>query len=157
MRVLLFMMIVMSFFYIANLNPIDITAFFGASFGQAIGVAASVPENPFNQLALQLKEKEDNLANREKAVSEREAALNGSGQAWWFVGLGIGIGALFILLSFNFYFDYRRDRRYRKEKREGKKVKDGTEQGKISGNNNQDTRYNNQTNPNDRLPNDQTV
>lgn len=112
LRVLLFMMIVMSFLYVANLNPIDISVFMGAKIGSAIGMDVGVPENPFNKLALQLDEKEAKLDDREKKLDERADALGvGDNIGLWLMIIAFGIGVLFVLILLNFYLDIQRRRR----------------------------------------------
>ncbi len=109
LRVLLFMMIVMSFLYVANLSPIDISVFLGAKIGSAIGMNVGVPENPFNKLALQLDEKEVRLNEQEKKLDERADALSVGGNiGLWLMVIAFGIGALFVLILFNFYLDIKR-------------------------------------------------
>ncbi len=111
LRVLLFMMIVMSFLYVANLNPIDISVFLGAKMGSAIGMNISVPENPFNKLAFQLDEKEARLNEQEKKLDERADALGvGDNIGLWLMIIAFGIGVLFVLILFNFYLDIKRRR-----------------------------------------------
>jgi len=108
LRVLLFMMIVMSFLYVANLSPIDISVFLGANMGRAIGMNISVPENPFNKLALQLDEKETRLDEREKELDERADLLGvGDNIGLWLTIIAFGIGALLVLILLNFYLDIR--------------------------------------------------
>ena len=109
LRVLFFMMIVMSFLYVANLSPIDISVFLGANMGRAIGMNIGVPENPFNKLALQLDEKEVKLNEQEKKLDERAEALGiGDNTGLWLMVIAFGIGALFVLILFNFYLDIKR-------------------------------------------------
>ncbi|MCK5212225.1 hypothetical protein KAJ89_05990, partial [Candidatus Parcubacteria bacterium] len=106
-----FMMIVMSFLYVANLNPIDISVFLGAKMGSAIGMNISVPENPFNKLAFQLDEKEARLNEQEKKLDERADALGvGDNIGLWLMIIAFGIGVLFVLILFNFYLDIKRRR-----------------------------------------------
>ncbi len=112
------MMIVMSFLYIANLNPIDISVFLGSRIGSAVGLNVSVPENPFNKLAMQLEEKEERLNEREKNLDDRAEALGvGDNIGLWLMIIAFGIGALFVLLLLNFYLDIRQ-RRFKKKQPE---------------------------------------
>ena len=118
LRILFFMMIVMSFLYIANLNPIDISVFLGSRIGSAVGLNVSVPENPFNKLAMQLEEKEERLNEREKNLDDRAEALGvGDNIGLWLMIIAFGIGALFVLLLLNFYLDIRQ-RRFKKKQPE---------------------------------------
>ena len=115
LRVLLFMMIVMSFLYVANLSPIDISVFLGARVGSAIGMNISVPENPFNKLATALDEKETRLNEQEKKLDERADALGiGDNIGLWLMVIAFGIGALFVLILLNFYLDIKQ-RRFKEE------------------------------------------
>ena len=109
LRVLLFMMIVMSFLYVANLSPIDISVFLGARVGSAIGMNISIPENPFNKLATALDEKETRLNEQEKKLDERADALGvGDNIGLWLMVIAFGIGALFVLILLNFYLDIKK-------------------------------------------------
>ena len=73
-------------------------------------MSVSVPENPFNRLALQLKEKEERLNQKEIELSEREKDLRNikSGQNRLVTGLLVGIVILFGLVILNYYLDWRR-------------------------------------------------
>ena len=110
LRIYFFVLILISFFYYAGLNPVDISRFVGARIGSAVGMSVSVQENPFNKLALQLKEKEDKLNQREEDLAARESVLNtpNTFQAKLILFLAIGITVLFILVIVNFYLDYKR-------------------------------------------------
>jgi hypothetical protein len=109
-------LVLISFLFLAYLgmNPIDISKYFGAKFGSSVGMSVGVPENPINKLAMQLKEKEEDLNERERALADKEAGLvnpsRGDRMIIWIMGLGII--TLFILILVNFYLD----RRYRKKK-----------------------------------------
>ncbi len=109
-RVYFLIFITISFFYYLGLNPVDVGKFIGAKMGSAVGMSVSVPENPFNRLALQLKEKEERLNQKEMELSEREKALREAnrGQERLVIGLTVGIVILFGLVLFNYYLDYRR-------------------------------------------------
>jgi hypothetical protein len=74
-RILLFVLIVLSFLNIADINPVSMSYFFGARFGKAIGMQTSVPENPINKLALELKTREANLDAREQDLLAREVEI----------------------------------------------------------------------------------
>lgn len=98
-------------FYYAGLNPIDIGQFLGAKMGSAVGMSMSVPENPLNRLALELKEKEETLDLRENQLKQREDDLNAQkmdAQMKLIIVLSIGVAALFILILINYYLDYKR-------------------------------------------------
>lgn len=79
--------------------------YFLAQAGSAIGVTASVPPNPFNTLAQQLKEKEDGLELKEKALNEREKAMEQGNMNYIVYG---SLGVLSLLVMANFYLDYKR-------------------------------------------------
>jgi hypothetical protein len=108
LRLYLLTVIVVGFFVVAGLNPIDVSVFVGAKMGQAVGMSISVPENPFNKLARELNEKEENLNAREKDLNEREEALSDSPDSLLLIGIGLGVVVLFILVSINYYLDFRR-------------------------------------------------
>jgi len=109
-RVYFLAFIVVAFFYELGLNPVDVGKFVGAKAGSAIGMSISVPENPINKLALELKQKEERLDQREKDLNDREKELVRS-SAWndnMYLFMGGGIVVLFVLVLANFYMDIRR-------------------------------------------------
>ena len=93
----------MSFFYLAGLNPIDIGVFFGAKMSSAIGMKVGVPENPFNKLAFDLKQKEERLDEREKELNQREKTIreirDNNSNDLLIIILGIGIGIFIVLIA----------------------------------------------------------
>jgi hypothetical protein len=70
----------------------------------------SIPENPFNKAAVQLRDKEKKLALKERELIERELSLNNMGGSSdlliYFMGGGIVL--LFILILLNYYLDFTR-------------------------------------------------
>lgn len=109
-----FIFIIFSFFYYLGANPIEIGRFTGASIGSAVGITVGVPENPFNKIALQLKEKEENLNERERVLDQRETEfinVKNNNKQLYFIASGIVV--LFILIILNFFFDYRRKKKYK--------------------------------------------
>ncbi len=113
LRLFLFAFILVSFLYTVGVSPIDFTKYMGASFSSAVGMTseANVPPNPFNTLALQLKEKEERLDAREAQLNERESQIQSpnyvlQNKIIW--GMIIGIIVLFILILVNFFLDIRR-------------------------------------------------
>ncbi|MFH0892553.1 MAG: hypothetical protein V1867_07330 [Candidatus Falkowbacteria bacterium] len=109
-RVYFLAFIIVAFFYELGLNPVDLGKFVGAKVGSAIGMSISVPENPINKLALELKQKEEGLDQRERELNEREKELARS-SAWndnMYLFMGGGIVVLFFLVLMNFYLDMRR-------------------------------------------------
>lgn len=109
------MAIVFSFFYLAEINPIDLGSFLGAKFGSAIGMNISVPENPVNKLALELKERESDLERREQDLMARELAAYKNRERYLLYGIALGIVVLFFLIAANFYLDIRRQKREQKD------------------------------------------
>jgi len=97
-----------------NASPMAIGKYFIAQLGSGIGITTSVPPNPFNTLAQQLKEKELALLDKEKELQQEEAALGEkidkelATQNKNFLYLLIIGGILLTLILFNFYFDYKR-------------------------------------------------
>jgi hypothetical protein len=113
LRIIFLLLIIFGFFGVVGINPVNLSQFLGAKFGQAIGMSVSIPENPFNKLALQLKEKEERLNAREAELAKRENVLTTSGvpagnQDKLVFYLMIGIIILFILVVANYYLDYKR-------------------------------------------------
>lgn len=92
-----------------GLNPINISKYYGAMFGSAVGMSVSIPENPMNKLAKQLKDKEAELQQREIELNQKIKKIdNNSGQdriLIWLMGGGIMVLAMLILI--NFYLDHR--------------------------------------------------
>lgn len=113
-----------------NMNPADLNSFFGASIGRAVGTTinkASVPENPINKLALDLSVKEKELNRYEELLNEKEAEITKNSSLMSnqiLLTLVASIGALFFLVSINFYFDHKR--RAKDKKAEEKKSGAGT-------------------------------
>ena len=107
LRVYFLALLVVAFFYYLGSNPIQVGRYIGARFGSAVGMSTSVPENPFNNLALQLKEKENRLTLKENELNDREKALNSGGNLPLLL-MGAGIIVLFVLVLVNYYLDFRR-------------------------------------------------
>ncbi|MCK4539735.1 hypothetical protein KAU09_01110 [Candidatus Parcubacteria bacterium] len=114
LRVYFLAIIIIGFFVVAGLNPIDVGVFLGAKIGSAVGMSTSVAENPFSRLAFQLSEKEDRLNQKEKELNEREKSLDKHNKTedqtllfWLMAG---GIMVLFILIILNYYLDWKRKR-----------------------------------------------
>lgn len=111
LRVYLFALIVVIFFFELGLSPVDISRYVGSRAGLAVGMSVGVAENPFNKLALQLKEKESALAEKEKEINKKEQELD---QQKFFdndkllLFIAGGIIALFVLIMINFYLDFKR-------------------------------------------------
>jgi len=109
LRVFFLVFIIVSFLFVLGVNPVSVSKFFGAKLGSAVGMSTSVPENPFNRLAVQLKEKENKLIEREQELDKREQNLGSKVNNDYLVAvLGIGIIVLFGLVLLNYYLDYKR-------------------------------------------------
>jgi hypothetical protein len=116
LRVFFFFFIFFTFLFYLGLSPIGIGRYIGAQFGAAItgesatNISVSIPPNPFNMLALQLKDKEDKLNDRQKGIDQRESDLirAASLQSKLIWILLIGIIILFILIVINYIMDYKR-------------------------------------------------
>ncbi|MCK9352236.1 MAG: hypothetical protein WCT49_05420 [Candidatus Paceibacterota bacterium] len=84
---------------------------FAKQMGLAIGMTAGVKDNGYNTLAQSLKERDAALTERERLLSEKEAAIlnaEGKGNAKLSF-LVIGVGSLLLgLISLNFYLDAKR-------------------------------------------------
>lgn len=111
LRIYFLLFSVIAFFYFLGTNPIQLGRYIGARFGDAVGLSVSVPENPFNKLALDLKEKEDRLAQMERELSVRKQALDETGPDRLIIILGATIFILFVLILLNYYLDYKRRKR----------------------------------------------
>lgn len=79
----------------------------------SVGTSASIPENPYNTLAQQLKAKDDALTQREMELESRTAELQSArslNDRFGMLSFALSI-VLLALVGANYYFDYRRDRR----------------------------------------------
>jgi hypothetical protein len=110
LRIFFLVYIIIGSLFLAGVNPVDIGRFVGAEIGSAVGMSLSIPENPFNKLALQLREKEANLTQKEQELNKREQELadRSGGQNTTMMILAAGVCFLFILVVFNYYLDYKR-------------------------------------------------
>jgi flagellar basal body-associated protein FliL len=78
-------------------------------------LSASVLPNPYNSLAMQFEQKEQELNARAQELSAEEAALNDritaeSKKQWLLISVLIGLVILLlVLLVLNFYFDIKRE------------------------------------------------
>lgn len=111
LRLLFLSIIIVSFFYVIGINPVNTSQFIGSKIGRAVGMSVSIPENPFNKLAVQLKEKEEILNQRENELNQKAEELNQKSkntQSPMIIALMIGIVILFLLVLINYYLDYRR-------------------------------------------------
>lgn len=109
---------------IAGALFIVIHAYFGVGalelrryFWAQIEVVASIPSNPFNILAEQLKEKESKLSLKESELQQKETLLEERAQGEqnfqdriFTYGAIAGGMVLLMLILLNFYFDKRRQR-----------------------------------------------
>jgi hypothetical protein len=80
-----------------------------------VGMTVGVPSNPANTLAEQLKDKENVLLGKERALAEREAVVSEQLSSdrkrdTTFIYLYGVNGTLLFLILLNFYFDYERRR-----------------------------------------------
>ncbi len=98
-------------YYYFGVEPIEITSYLSAEVGAATGTQVSVPENPYNRLAQQLEEKEENLEEKEEALAlmvqeqgqQSESILN---------LIFVFIIGLFIMVAANFYLDFKARKSY---------------------------------------------
>ena len=94
-------------YYSHGIHPGEIFGYLAAEMGGATtGAEVLVEENPYNQVAQQLAEKEEELEEREEELGvlldEREAESNST------LNLILGlVVALFLLLVSNFYLDFK--------------------------------------------------
>jgi len=85
--------------------PGDIAHYFLATLGSASGTRVEVPPNPYNTLAQQLIEREEELDMRERGLEGALIQIEKENRMMLHLILG-AITALFVLLLINFYFDY---------------------------------------------------
>jgi len=112
LKVFFLAIIFLSFFNILGAKPLDIGKFLGAQFSQAVGMSVSIPENPFNKLAIQLKDKENRLNEREAALDlrDKEVSQTDKMQNRIIYAIGIGLMTLLVLIVVNFFMDFHRRR-----------------------------------------------
>lgn len=111
-----FLMVISSCFlllFVLSLEPRGTVDFVGYKVGQAIGVSnsASVPANPMNTLAAQLKEKEERLTQREETLANMEGDLLRITSVKYNRLLWVSItflSFLFFLLISNYLWDHKR-------------------------------------------------
>lgn len=95
----------------ANDSSLRFDQYVMRQLASVIGISAAVPENSFNTLALQLKEKENTLTQREEEIQNKELALAKQREGREksdMLYVTVGGGVLLFLVLFNFYLDYRR-------------------------------------------------
>jgi hypothetical protein len=110
LKIILASLVIANLLMLAGMNPLEFTSFVGSKIGRAIGISSSVPENPYNTIALQLKEKEARLDEKDAELKSREAQLNKQiiSQRTIIYALAGMVGLLFMLVLFNFYLDSKR-------------------------------------------------
>lgn len=113
LRIFFSALILVCFLSVIGLNPVDIGKYIGLKIVKAVDkstATASIEPNPYNTLAKQLRDKQLALNDREQVLTDKEAELLriNAGQNKIIFGLAAGIIILFILISMNYYLDYRR-------------------------------------------------
>jgi hypothetical protein len=113
---IIFIAIIFSyFFFFLFLHPLNLVYFLGDKLYAATGIgsSATVPQNPINQLALQLDDKQKELDARERALNDRAQTLNEQSNFWnngLLVAIFFFLIVLGILVMINFYYDRRREK-----------------------------------------------
>ncbi len=70
------LIVALAFLWISfGINPVNIVKYFLAQASSEIGISVSVPPNPFNQMAQQLREKEFSLLEKEEELEQKETEL----------------------------------------------------------------------------------
>lgn len=114
LRIFFLTLILVSFLALIGLNPINLAQLISTKIGLAVDMVnrttAKVEPNPYNTVALQLKEKESTLGEKEKTLNQKEADLLtiNAQQNKIIIALAVGIFILFALIITNYYLDYRR-------------------------------------------------
>lgn len=75
-----------------------------------VSLSAAVPSNPYNTLAQQLSDREKALEERESAMNKAETPAPTLGEIMGFVSFALSL-ILCVLVGINFYLDSRRGRR----------------------------------------------
>lgn len=60
------------FYAVFRVNPLALGRYLIAQIGSGVGITVSVPQNPFNTLAQELREKESALLEKEEEIKQRE-------------------------------------------------------------------------------------
>ncbi|MFA5831576.1 MAG: hypothetical protein WC878_07150 [Candidatus Paceibacterota bacterium] len=102
-------LVVLSGYGVSSLGTVG----FIKQMSSAVGMTAGVPENEFNKLAQELKQKDTAITEREKALAERETIIlreqkiNNARLSALILVIGL---VLFSLILLNFYLDAKRKR-----------------------------------------------
>ncbi len=92
--------------YFFDASPVDITKYGLANLGSASGTQVIVPENPYNTLAQQFIEKEEELTQREERLEG--ALLKMEEENRFLLSLILALVVMLsVFLLLNFYLDYR--------------------------------------------------
>jgi hypothetical protein len=110
-----FLAIVFSyFFFFLFFHPLNLVYFFGDKlYAATITDSATVPENPINQLAMQLDDKQRQLDAQEQALNNRAAKIDAQNNFWnngLLIAIFLALVTLGVLVIVNFYFDSRREK-----------------------------------------------
>ncbi len=101
---LVFLLFVSWYFF--EVGPVDITKYGLANLGSASGTQVRVPENPYNTLAQQFIEKEEELNKREEMVEGALVRMEEENR--FLMGLILALVVMLsVFLLLNFYLDYR--------------------------------------------------
>ncbi len=113
LRALLLVLIVLNIIVASGHDPISLAQLVGTRISRAVGVGASVAPNPYNSVALQLKEKERSLGEHERELAAREKKLDKElvSQKTIIAILTGFIFVMFIMLLLNFYNDHKRNQK----------------------------------------------
>ena len=99
--------------YFFHADTIALMTRITAQVGSVIGIQVGVPSNPYNTLAQQLKEREDQLNSKETVLNARESTVLSQNaqneERFLYYVFGIG-GFLLALILANFYMDFHRRR-----------------------------------------------
>jgi hypothetical protein len=107
--ILLLVMTVAGSLYL-SLHPLDLESLFESKIGRAVGLSISVAENPYNKLALELDQKEEQIALREQKLDQIQAELLANTRLNRYIMLTMTffLLILFFLIALNYYLDYQR-------------------------------------------------
>jgi len=107
--ILLLVMTVAGSLYL-SLHPLDLESLFESKIGRAVGLSISVAENPYNKLALELDQKEEQIALREQKLDRIQAELLANTRLNRYIMLTMTffLLILFFLITLNYYLDYQR-------------------------------------------------
>ncbi len=111
--ILLFFLVFGFYWFSYQISPISVIKYLVAEVGSSVGIYATIPPNTYNTIAKQLTEKERKLQEKEIELEQKEnllKELSAKKNKYIFGGLFLMVFILFIMISINFYLDFKKRR-----------------------------------------------